>query len=50
MVHSFPLNDALKEKDYTSNELITAIDIAWNVYGKGQWFISCCKKTGTGFY
>ncbi len=28
-----PLNDALKEKDYTSNELVTAIDIAWSVYG-----------------
>jgi len=32
----FPLNDALKEKDFTSNELITAVDIAWDVYGKND--------------
>ncbi len=32
----YPLNDALKEKDYTSNELITAVDIAWDVYGKDE--------------
>jgi hypothetical protein len=28
-----PINDALKDKDYTSNELVTAIDIARDVYG-----------------
>jgi hypothetical protein len=40
----FPLNDALKEKDYTSNELITAIDIAWNVYGKANGLLVVAKK------
>ena len=40
----FPLNDALKEKDYTSNELITAIDIAWNVYGKDNGLLVVAKK------
>ncbi len=29
----FPVNDAIKEKDYTSNEIVTAVDIAWKVYG-----------------
>ena len=40
----FPINDALKEKDYTSNELITAIDIAWNVYGKDNGLLVVAKK------
>jgi oligo-alginate lyase len=40
----FPLNDALKEKDYTSNELITAIDVAWNVYGKANGLLVVAKK------
>jgi oligo-alginate lyase len=30
----YSFNDALKEKDYTSNELVTAVDIAWDKYGK----------------
>jgi len=29
----FSYNDALKEKNYTSNELVVAVDIAWNAYG-----------------
>ncbi|HEU5165241.1 MAG TPA: heparinase II/III family protein [Chitinophagaceae bacterium] len=40
----FPLNDAIKEKDYTSNELITAVDIAWNVYGKDNGLLVVAKK------
>src|SRR6185436_11290068 len=40
----FPLNDALKEKDYTSNELVTAIDIAWDVYGKDNGLLVVAKK------
>jgi hypothetical protein len=40
----FPLNDALKEKDYTSNELITAIDIAWSVYGQDNGLLVVAKK------
>jgi hypothetical protein len=40
----FPLNDALKDKDYTTNELVTAIDIAWNAYGKEPGFLAIAKK------
>jgi len=40
----FPLNDALKEKDYTSNELITAVDIAWDVYGKDDGLMLVANK------
>lgn len=40
----FPLNDALKEKDYTTNELVTAIDIAWNVYGNDPGLLTVAKK------
>jgi len=40
----FPLNDALKEKDFTSNELVTAIDIAWNVYGADKGLLTVAKK------
>lgn len=40
----FPLNDALKEKDYTSNELVTAIDVAWDVYGKDEGLLVVAKK------
>lgn len=40
----FPLNDAMKEKDYTSNELVTAVDIAWDVYGKDNGLLVVAKK------
>lgn len=40
----FPINDALKEKDYTSNELVTAIDIAWKVYGADKGLLTVAKK------
>ena len=40
----FPFNDALKEKDYTSNELVTAIDIFWNVYGPDDNALFVAKK------
>jgi hypothetical protein len=42
----FPLNDAMKEKDFTSNELVSAINIAWDVYGKNEGFLTVAKKTG----
>jgi hypothetical protein len=42
----FPLNDALKEKDYTSNELVTAIDIAWDAYGRDNGLLLVAKKQG----
>lgn len=40
----FPLNDALKEKDYTSNELVTAVGIAWDVYGRDTGLLVVAKK------
>lgn len=40
----FPLNDALKDKDYTTNELVTAIDIAWKVYGSDNGLLTIAKK------
>ena len=40
----FPLNDNLKDKDYTSNELVTAISIAWKVYGPDQGLLTVAKK------
>jgi hypothetical protein len=42
----FALNDALKEKDYTTNELVTAIDLAWSVYGKDNGLLVVAKKQG----
>lgn len=39
-----PLNDALKEKDFTSNELVTAIDIARNKYGVDNGLLTVAKK------
>jgi len=40
----FPLNDALKEKDFTSNELVTAINIARSKYGKDDGLLTVAKK------
>ncbi len=41
-----PLNDALKEKDFTTNELVTSIDIAWKQYGSNLGLLSVAKKQG----
>jgi hypothetical protein len=40
----FALNDALKEKDYTTNELVTAVNIAWNVFGKNDELLFVAAK------
>ena len=40
----FPLNDALKEKDYTSNELVTAVGIARSIYGNDKGLLNVAKK------
>ncbi|HSN62458.1 MAG TPA: heparinase II/III family protein, partial [Ferruginibacter sp.] len=40
----FSLNDALKEKDYTSNELVTAINTSWDVYGKDDGLLVVAQK------
>lgn len=41
-----PVNDALKEKDFTSNELVSATSIAWDVYGKDEGLLTVAKKQG----
>lgn len=40
----FTFNDAMKEKDYTSNELVTAINTSWDVYGKDNGTLVVAKK------
>lgn len=40
----FPLNDALKEKDYTTNEMVTAVDIAWEMYGADNGLLTVANK------
>jgi oligo-alginate lyase len=40
----FPMNDAIKEKDYTTNEIVNAINIAWKVYGSNDGFLTIAKK------
>lgn len=40
----FPVNDALKEKDFTSNELVSAVDIAWTVYEKDPGLLTVAAK------
>jgi oligo-alginate lyase len=40
----FPLNDAIKDKDYTTNEIVTAINIAWKAYGSNAGFLTVAKK------
>ncbi|HYF33187.1 MAG TPA: heparinase II/III family protein [Chitinophagaceae bacterium] len=40
----FPLNDAIKEKDFTTNEMVTALSIAWAVYGKDPGLLPVAKK------
>lgn len=42
----FPVNDALKEKDFTSNELVTAAGIAWKAYGRDEGLLSIAAKQG----
>ena len=40
----FPLNDAIREKDYTTNEMVTAMGIAWEVYGRNDVLLPVAKK------
>ncbi len=40
----FPLNDDIKDKNYTTNELVTAIDIAWKAYGPNNGLLTVAKK------
>lgn len=40
----YSFNDALKEKDYTTNELVTAVDIAWDKYGKDDALLVVARE------
>ncbi len=40
----FPLNDAIKDKDYTSNEIVTALSIAQKNFGANKAFLYVAKK------
>jgi hypothetical protein len=40
----FPMNDAIKEKDYTTNEIVTAINIGWTAYGSNKGLLTIAKK------
>lgn len=40
----FPLNDAIKEKDFTTNEIVTAINIARAVYGPDKGLLSVAVR------
>lgn len=40
----YPINDALKEKDFTSFELVNALSIARKVYGKNEGFLPVARK------
>lgn len=42
----FPFNDAIREKDFTTSEMITAINIAWSEYGADQGLLAVAKKQG----
>ena len=39
----FSYNDALKDKSYVSNELVNAVDIAWQNYGYDTSYLTICK-------
>lgn len=40
----FPLNDAIKDKDWTSQEIVYALDIAYDRYGKDETLLSIAKE------
>ncbi len=40
----FPINDAIKDKEYTTNEIVTAINIYWKVYGSNDGLLVVAKK------
>ena len=42
----FSYNDALKDKTFVSNEVVNAINIAWQVYGANKDYLSVAKAQG----
>lgn len=39
----FSYNDALKDKTYQTNEVVNAIDLAWQAYGYDSSYLPICK-------
>ena len=39
----FSFNDALKDKTYQSNEVVNAVDFAWQAYGADSSYLPVCK-------
>jgi hypothetical protein len=42
----FSYNDALKEKTYISNEVVNAVNIAWQAYGANNDYLYVAKQQG----
>ncbi len=42
----FPINDAMKDKDWTTQEMIYALNIAYSQYGKDETLLSVAKEQG----
>ncbi len=40
----FPMNDAIKNKDYTTNEIVTSINIYFKVYGSDDGLLTIARK------
>lgn len=40
----YTFNDGMKDKDYTASELVTAVDIAWKVYGSQEGLLAVAAK------
>ena len=40
----YTYNDALKDKTYRSNEMVVALDIAWQMYGRDSGYLAICKE------
>ena len=39
----FSYNDALKDKTYLTNEIVVAVDLAWQAYGYDASYLAICK-------
>jgi oligo-alginate lyase len=42
----FPINDAMKDKDWTTQEMVYALNIAYTQFGKDETLLSIAKEQG----
>jgi oligo-alginate lyase len=42
----FPFNDAMKDKDWTTQEMVYALNIAFSQYGKDETLLSVAQEQG----